>query len=261
MCLILKRISRGERRRGEERERRGERGERRGERERGEERRGEEREERRGGGGEERERRGEERRGERRGEERRGEERRGEERRGERRGEERRGEERRGEERRGEERRGEERRRRGEERRGEERRGEDWEALTENFQYFRGAYSKDGDKFFSRLAFSFFPLAREKQLKTVSSRSVNCCLEKETGPQLSPTTLQGVVESDKITSESPFLQAKQPQFPQLFLTVLVFQAPHQPRCPPLDTLKHLNVIPKPRGPGLDTTPKVWPDQC
>ncbi|RMC01041.1 hypothetical protein DUI87_22305 [Hirundo rustica rustica] len=47
-------------------------------------------------------------------------------------------------------------------------------------------------------------------------------------------------------------EAKQPQLPQLFLTGFVFQAPHQPRCPPLDTLKHLNVLPKLRGPKLDT---------
>ncbi|RMC17976.1 hypothetical protein DUI87_04850 [Hirundo rustica rustica] len=35
----------------------------------------------------------------------------------------------------------------------------------------------------------------------------------------------------------------------------------QPRCPPLDTLKHLNVLPKLRGPKLDTALTVWPHQC
>ncbi|RMC09604.1 hypothetical protein DUI87_13390 [Hirundo rustica rustica] len=97
--------------------------------------------------------------------------------------------------------------------------------------------------------------------ETVSSRSVSCCLEKETNPQLSTTTLQEVVESDKVTSESPFLQAKQPQFPQSFFIRLVLQALHQPRCPPLDTLKHLNVLPKLRGTEVDTILKVWPHQC
>ncbi|RMC09987.1 hypothetical protein DUI87_12777 [Hirundo rustica rustica] len=66
--------------------------------------------------------------------------------------------------------------------------------------------------------------------ETVSCRSVSCCLEKETNPQLSATTLQEVVESDK------------------------------PRCL-LDVLKRLNVLPKLRGPELDTALKVWPDQC
>ncbi|RMC05424.1 hypothetical protein DUI87_18616 [Hirundo rustica rustica] len=40
-------------------------------------------------------------------------------------------------------------------------------------------------------------------LKTLSSRSVSCCLEEETNPQLTTTTLQGVVECDKVTSQSP----------------------------------------------------------
>ncbi|RMC20071.1 hypothetical protein DUI87_00917 [Hirundo rustica rustica] len=70
-----------------------------------------------------------------------------------------------------------------------------------------------------------------------------------------------VVESDKVTSESPFLQAKQPQLPQSFFVWLVFQDLHQPCCPPLDMLKHLNIFPKLKGPELDTILKVWPDQC
>ncbi|RMC14734.1 hypothetical protein DUI87_06908 [Hirundo rustica rustica] len=99
------------------------------------------------------------------------------------------------------------------------------------------------------------------KLETVSSCSVCCRLEKEANPQLTTATLQEVVECDKVTSESPFLQAKQPQLPQSFFVRLVLQAPHQPRCPPLDTLKHLNVLPKLRGPELDTILKVWPHQC
>ncbi|RMC22308.1 hypothetical protein DUI87_00620 [Hirundo rustica rustica] len=93
-------------------------------------------------------------------------------------------------------------------------------------------------------------------LETVSSCSDCCCLKKETNFQLTTATLQEVVESDKVTSESPFLQAKQPQFPQLFFIRFVLQAPHQPRCPPLDTLKHLKVLPKLRGPEQDTILKV-----
>ncbi|RMC22279.1 hypothetical protein DUI87_00590 [Hirundo rustica rustica] len=78
--------------------------------------------------------------------------------------------------------------------------------------------------------------------------------------QLTTATFQEVVESDKVTLESPFLQAELPPLPQLFLTGFVFQAPHQPHCP-LDVLKHLNVLPKLRGPELDTALKVWSDQC
>ncbi|RMC20738.1 hypothetical protein DUI87_01590 [Hirundo rustica rustica] len=40
------------------------------------------------------------------------------------------------------------------------------------------------------------------QLETVSSCSLCCCLKKETNPQLTTATLQEVVESDKVTSES-----------------------------------------------------------
>ncbi|RMB89921.1 hypothetical protein DUI87_33695 [Hirundo rustica rustica] len=89
----------------------------------------------------------------------------------------------------------------------------------------------------------------------------HCCLEKETNPHLTTTTLQEVVESDKVTSESPLLQAKERQLPQPLLTGLVFQVPHQPCCPPLDALKHLNVLPKLRDPELDTALQVWPHQC
>ncbi|RMC18216.1 hypothetical protein DUI87_05097 [Hirundo rustica rustica] len=99
------------------------------------------------------------------------------------------------------------------------------------------------------------------QLETASSCSVSCSLVEETNPQLTASIFQGIVESDKVTSESPFLQAKQPQLPQSFLTGFVFQAPHQPCCPPLDALKHLNILPKLRGPEMDTALKVWPDQC
>ncbi|RMB98756.1 hypothetical protein DUI87_24975 [Hirundo rustica rustica] len=55
--------------------------------------------------------------------------------------------------------------------------------------------------------------------------------------------------------------AKQPQLPQSFFIRFVLQDPHQPHCPPLDTLKHLNILPKLRGPELDTALKVWPHQC
>ncbi|RMC15054.1 hypothetical protein DUI87_07234 [Hirundo rustica rustica] len=43
------------------------------------------------------------------------------------------------------------------------------------------------------------------QLETMSSPSVSRCLEKETNTHLTTTTFQEVVESDKDSSESPFL--------------------------------------------------------
>ncbi|RMC19276.1 hypothetical protein DUI87_03883 [Hirundo rustica rustica] len=92
-------------------------------------------------------------------------------------------------------------------------------------------------------------------LKTVLSYSVSGCLGEEINPYVATATLQEVVESDKVTSESPFLQAKQPQLPQSFLTGLEFQVLQQPRCPPLEALKHLNVLPKLRGPELDAALK------
>lgn len=49
-----------------------------------------------------------------------------------------------------------------------------------------------------------FPLV---QLKIVSSCSVSCYLEKQTNTHLTIATLQEVVGSDKVTSDSPFLQA------------------------------------------------------
>ncbi|RMC22033.1 hypothetical protein DUI87_02904 [Hirundo rustica rustica] len=114
---------------------------------------------------------------------------------------------------------------------------------------------------FRRIANFYFLIIFLVQPETVSYCSVSCCLEKETNPQLSTTTLQEAVESDEVTSESPFLQVKQPQLPQSFLIWLVFQALHQLCCLPLDMLKHLNVLPKLRGPELETIFKVWPDQC
>ncbi|TRZ08752.1 hypothetical protein HGM15179_018349 [Zosterops borbonicus] len=57
------------------------------------------------------------------------------------------------------------------------------------------------------------------------------------------------------------IRAKQPQFPQLFFIGLVFQALHQPCCPPLDVFKHLNVLPKLRGPELDTVLEEQLHQC
>ncbi|KFV76056.1 Calcyphosin-2, partial [Dryobates pubescens] len=65
------------------------------------------------------------------------------------------------------------------------------------------------------------------QPETVSSCSGTACLGEETNIRLSTTSLQVVVESNKVTPESPLLQAKQPQLPQPLLVGLMFQTPHQ----------------------------------
>ncbi|KAK4813337.1 hypothetical protein QYF61_026500 [Mycteria americana] len=67
--------------------------------------------------------------------------------------------------------------------------------------------------------------------------------------------------SNKVSPQPPFLQAKQPQFPQPLPISLVLQTLHQLRCPSLDTLQHLNVSLGVRGPKLNTGFKVQPHHC
>ncbi|KAK4833022.1 LOW QUALITY PROTEIN: hypothetical protein QYF61_027404 [Mycteria americana] len=102
------------------------------------------------------------------------------------------------------------------------------------------------------------PLA---QLEAVSSRPITCYLGEETDPHLSTTSFQVVVESDKVSPQPPFLQAKQPQFPRPLLIRLLLQTLHQLRCPSLDTLQHLSVFLVARGPKLNTVFEVRPHQC
>ncbi|KAK4820667.1 hypothetical protein QYF61_003075 [Mycteria americana] len=80
------------------------------------------------------------------------------------------------------------------------------------------------------------------QLEPISSRPITSYLGEETDPHLSTTSFQVVIESNKVSPQPPFLQAKQPQFPQPLLIRLVLQTLHQLRCPSLDTLQHLNVL-------------------
>ncbi|KAK4832342.1 hypothetical protein QYF61_021871 [Mycteria americana] len=102
------------------------------------------------------------------------------------------------------------------------------------------------------------PLA---QLEAFSSCPITCYLGEETDPHLSTTSFQVVVESDKVSPEPPFLQAKQSQLPQPLLIRLLLQTLHQLRCPSLDTLQHLNVSLVVRGPKLNTVFEVRPHQC
>ncbi|KAK4832969.1 hypothetical protein QYF61_026795 [Mycteria americana] len=70
-----------------------------------------------------------------------------------------------------------------------------------------------------------------------------------------------IVESDKVSPQPPFLQAKQHHFLQPLLIRLVLQTRHQLRCPSLDTLQHLHVFLAVRGPKLNTVFEVQPHQC
>ncbi|KAK4817045.1 hypothetical protein QYF61_026353 [Mycteria americana] len=110
-----------------------------------------------------------------------------------------------------------------------------------------------------------FPNIRSKpplaQLEAISSCPITCYLGEETDPHLSTTSCQAVVESDKVSPQPPFLQAKQPQLPQPLLIRLVLQTLHQLRCPSLDTLQHLNIPLVVRGPKLNTAFEVRPHQC
>ncbi|KAK4814173.1 hypothetical protein QYF61_010005 [Mycteria americana] len=99
------------------------------------------------------------------------------------------------------------------------------------------------------------------QLEAISSCPIVCYLGEETDPHLSTTSFQVVLESEKVSPQPPFLQAKQPQFPQPLLIRLVLQTLHQLCCPSLDTLQHLNVSLVVGGPKLNTVFEVRPHQC
>ncbi|KAK4831748.1 hypothetical protein QYF61_018946 [Mycteria americana] len=99
------------------------------------------------------------------------------------------------------------------------------------------------------------------QLEAISSCPIASYLGEETDPHLSTTSFQVVVESDKVSPQPPFLQAQQPQFPQLLLIRLLLQTLHQLRCPSLDTLQHLSICLVVRGPKLNTVFEVQPHQC
>ncbi|KAK4825114.1 LOW QUALITY PROTEIN: hypothetical protein QYF61_024005, partial [Mycteria americana] len=127
-------------------------------------------------------------------------------------------------------------------------------------QHFPGQPGPMLDNTFSE---EIFPSIQSKpplaQLGAISSCSMACYLGEETDPHLSTTSFQAVVESHKVSPQPPFLQAKQPQFPQPLLIRLVLQTLHQLRCPSRDTLQHLNVSLV--GPKLNTVFEVRPHQC
>ncbi|KAK4826008.1 hypothetical protein QYF61_003781 [Mycteria americana] len=102
------------------------------------------------------------------------------------------------------------------------------------------------------------PLA---QLEAISSCPIACYLGEETDPHLSTTSFQVVVESDEVSPQPPFLQAKQSQLPQPLLIRLLLQTLHQLRCPSLYALQYLNIPLVVGGPKLNTVFEVRPHQC
>ncbi|KAK4821282.1 hypothetical protein QYF61_017646 [Mycteria americana] len=93
------------------------------------------------------------------------------------------------------------------------------------------------------------PLA---QLEAISSCPIACYLGEETDPHLSTTSFQVVEESDEVSPQPPFLQAKQSQVPQLLLIRLLLQTLPQLRCPSLYALQPLNIPLVVGGPTLNT---------
>ncbi|KAK4830412.1 LOW QUALITY PROTEIN: hypothetical protein QYF61_010943, partial [Mycteria americana] len=96
------------------------------------------------------------------------------------------------------------------------------------------------------------------QLEAISSCPVTCYLGEETDPHLSTTSFQVVVESDKVSPQPPFLQAKQPQFPQPLLIRLLLQTLHQ-LLALLWTRSSTSM--SLLGPKLNTVFEVRPHQC
>ncbi|KAK4823317.1 hypothetical protein QYF61_000919 [Mycteria americana] len=78
------------------------------------------------------------------------------------------------------------------------------------------------DHLFSK---EIFPNIQSKplltQLEAISSRPITSYLGEEINTHLSTPSFQVVVESNKVSPQPPFLQAKQPQFPQPLLRRLV----------------------------------------
>jgi len=83
---------------------------------------------------------------------------------------------------------------------------------------------------------------------------------KESGPVLLTPTLQIFRGISKVPSQPSLLQAKQAQLPQPLLIGEMFQSPHHPRSPPLDSLQQLLIFLELGSPALDTALQMGPHQ-
>jgi len=101
------------------------------------------------------------------------------------------------------------------------------------------------------------------QLEAIASHPIPSYLGEETKTHLTTTSFQVGVESNKVSPQPPLLETKQLRFPQPLLIRLVLQTPHQPHCPSLVMVQHLNVLLVVRGPKQNTatsnkvTPHVY----
>jgi len=64
------------------------------------------------------------------------------------------------------------------------------------------------------------------QLEAIPPSPVASYVVEEADPCLTTTSLQAVIESNKVSPEPPFLQTEQSQLPQLLLIRPVLQIPH-----------------------------------
>ena len=90
-----------------------------------------------------------------------------------------------------------------------------------------------------------------EHLEAIPSCPMTIYTREEADPQLTTTSLQVVIESNKVSPEPPLLQTEQSQLLQLQFIRPVLQTPHQLCCPPLDALQGLDVFLTVRGPKLD----------
>ena len=80
------------------------------------------------------------------------------------------------------------------------------------------------------------------QLEAIPCSFITSYMREEADPQPTTTSIQVVIESGKVSPEPPLLQTEQFQLLQLLLIRPVLQTPHQLCCPPLDTLRGLDVF-------------------
>jgi len=81
------------------------------------------------------------------------------------------------------------------------------------------------------------PESSQGQLEAIASSPITSYTREEADPQLTTTSLQVVIESNKVSSEPPLLQTEQSQLLQPLLISPVLQTPHQLCCPSLNTIQ------------------------
>ena len=106
-------------------------------------------------------------------------------------------------------------------------------------QHLPGQSVPVSDHSFGELFPNVQPESPLAQLQAIPSSPIHSYMGEEADTYLTTASLQVVVDSEKV---SPLLQAKQFQFPQLFLIRPVLQTAHQLCCPSLDMLQGLDVF-------------------